>query len=151
MRTLADGPSWNSLCTEPKRLTCVGHLNIHSPWESGLVGGPRAVMSVTIQSSTSYLFFEVPGGFLICLQNPTWPRRRPSIVCIWPKWPFVYLAMGMLMCLGRVLVPDPSGGIIEHVVYGPYYFSQVRKTINSQTSGPRGPGKGLADLHSTDL
>lgn len=113
-------------------------------------GGALAVMPVTIQSSTSYLFFKVPGGFLICLQNPTWPKSRPSTVCIWPKGPPVYLATDVLMCLGIGVVPDPSGGITEHAVYGPYYFSQVWK-MNSQTSGPRGPGKGLADMYCTVL
>lgn len=115
-------------------------------WPGGGLGRP----GVNYYPVLNFLFLKVP--FLICLQNLTQPKRRPSRVWTWPEWPLVYLTTDMLMCLGGGVIPDPRGGItVERVVYGPFYFSEVWNMMDSQTSVPRGAGKGPADRYSAVL
>lgn len=146
MRTLADRSSQNSLHTDPRWHSCVAQLNIHSHWDSDTGAMAPKVRSVSIRSSTPYLLFKSPGGVLICLQPAL--KRRPRINCTWPKWPLTPLLWKCWDNLGVIPVP---GWVIWYVIYVTYYFSQVWKMVDSETSGTRAPRKELAERYSTVL
>lgn len=110
MLTLADTSWCNSLCAEPKWISCVGQLNIHSHWDKNGVG--LGAISVTITSTFSFPLSTSQSCFLFWLQNLTGTNVRLLIVFIWPKLPFVHFAGEMSMCLVTDAAPDSTEGII---------------------------------------